>query len=230
MPGLGRIIGTKDYARATRLRDEINALIWLSATALGASILLWNRTFVGLWVGPMHYSGPIPNLLIVIGAMQLAFIRSDGNLIDLTLRMSRKVLLGMVSVTFSILAACLMVGYFKLGVVGLCVGIMAGRLILSIGYPTLIGRFLDFRLSSQLKGLLRGSIVTILLFSAAAIGENFIRAAALTGPKGWMLFILLAGTTGIMMLIASFYGGLPGDQRRNIIRRIRAAMATTEPS
>ena len=34
MPGLGGIIGTGDFARAIRLRDEINSFIWLAATTL----------------------------------------------------------------------------------------------------------------------------------------------------------------------------------------------------
>ena len=95
MPGLGSIIGTGDHEKAIRLRDEINSFIWLVATALGASILIWNKVFLGLWVGADHYAGSIPNLLIVVAAMQLAFIRSDGNIIDLTLRMGQKVLLGL---------------------------------------------------------------------------------------------------------------------------------------
>ena len=99
LPGLGGIIGTGDYERAVRLRDEINAFIWLVATTLGASILIWNRVFIGLWVGAEHYAGSIPNLLVVVAAMQLALIRSDGNIIDLTLRLGQKVMLGFLSVT-----------------------------------------------------------------------------------------------------------------------------------
>lgn len=53
---LGSIIGTGDYQKAVRLRDEINSFIWLVATTLGASILIWNRVFIGLWVGADHYS------------------------------------------------------------------------------------------------------------------------------------------------------------------------------
>lgn len=228
MPGLGSIIGTGDTQRAIRLRDEINSFIWLSATTLGASILIWNRVFIGLWVGADHYSGPIPNLLIVVAAMQLALIRSDGNIIDLTLRLSQKVLLGLLSVAASIVAAGMMVGYFKLGVVGLCFGIMAGRLIISIGYPLLISRFLGISLSSQLNRLLRPVIVTILFFSIAIGLDHFATFAFTPGIMGWLKFIISAGATGILMLAASFYAGLSGDQRRNMLRRVRAALTTTE--
>ena len=230
MPGLGGIVGTGDYQKAIRLRDEINSFIWLVATTFGASILIWNKVFIGLWVGTEHYSGPIPNLLIVVAAMQLAFIRSDGNIIDLTLRLSQKVLLGLLSVTVSIVTASIMVGYFRLGVVGLCLGIMAGRLIISIGYPMLISRFLGVSLSSQLSRMLRPVFVTILLFSAAVGLDRFVSVVVGAGFRGWLVFILSAGVTGILMLLISFYTGLSRDQRRSLIGRVQAVITTAEAS
>lgn len=228
MPGLGSIIGTGDYERAIRLRDEINSFIWLTATTLGASILIWNRVFIGLWVGADQYSGSIPNLLVVVAAMQLALIRSDGTIIDLTLRMSQKVLLGLLSVTISITAASIMVGIFKLSVVGLCLGIMGGRLIISIGYPMLISRFLGVSISSQLNRMFRPVFVTLLLFSTAVGLDKFVSVTAGTRITGWLVFVLSAGVTGILMLLISFYAGLSGNQRRNMLRRVRAVITTHE--
>jgi hypothetical protein len=181
-------------------------------------------------VGAEHYSGSVPNLLIVASAMQLALIRSDGNIIDLTLRLSQKVLLGLLSVTVSIVAASIMVGYFKLSVVGLCLGIMGGRLIISVGYPMLISRFLGVSLSSQLNRMLRPVFVTILLFSTAIGLDRFVSVTAGAGIKGWLIFILSAGVTGILMLLISFFAGLSGDQRRNMMRRVRAVITTAESS
>jgi O-antigen/teichoic acid export membrane protein len=229
-PGLGGIIGSRNYERAVRLRGEIMSFIWLVATALGAGILLWNKAFLSLWVGTRHYSGPLPNLLIVVGVVQLVYIRSDGNIIDLTLRLSQKVLLGFLSVTLSIVAASVAVGYFKLGIPGLCLGIMAGRLVMSVGYPALIGRFLGVSLSSQLKGILRPALVTILLFSLAVGLDGLLAAPALSGVRGWIGFLLLAGMTGILLLLLSFYAGLSGDQRRTIVRRVHNVLTMAESS
>jgi O-antigen/teichoic acid export membrane protein len=230
IPGLGSIVGTGDYEKAVRLRKEINTFIWLVATAFGASILIWNRVFIGLWVGTDHYSGSNPNLLIVVAAMQLAFIRSDGNIIDLTLHLSQKVLLGFLSVTVSIVAACILVGYFKLNIVGLCLGIMGGRLIISIGYPMLISRFLGVSLISQLNWMFRPILVTILLFSIAVGLDHYASLTLRSGILGWLVFILSAGVTGILMLLISFYTGLSSDQRRIMIRRVRTMITTSESS
>jgi O-antigen/teichoic acid export membrane protein len=225
MPGLGSIIGTGDLQKAIRLRDEINSFIWLVATAFGASILIWNETFIGLWVGGDHYAGPIPNLLIVMAALQLAFIRSDGNIIDLTLRMSQKVLLGLLAVTVSISAASLLVGYFNLGIVGLCIGIISGRLIISIGYPLLVGRFLNLSLSSQMIRMIRPILVTILIFSAAMGVDKLFSIGIGTGIEGWIIFILEAGITGILMFLISFFTGLSSAQRHSLANRVQAAIS-----
>ncbi len=230
VPGLGSIIGTGDYEKAVRLRDEINSFIWLVATTFGASIIIWNRVFVGLWVGADHYSGSFPNLLIVVAAMQLAFIRSDGNIIDLTLRLSQKVILGLISVIISIAAASIMVGYFKMGIVGLCLGIMGGRLIMSIGYPLLIGRFLHMPFASQIKGMLRPVLITILVFLIAVGLDRYISFTVGTGIKGWLIFILLAGVTGFLMLLLSLFAGLSDDQRKNMISRVKAVITNSESS
>lgn len=230
MPGLGGIVGTGDHTKAVRLRAEINSFIWLAGTALGASILLWNRMFIGLWVGADHYAGTLPDLLIVVAAVQLAFIRSDGNVIDLTLRMSQKVLLGLLSVAVSITAASIMVGYFKQGLVGLCLGIMGGRMILSIGYPVLVSKFLGTPLPAQIAGLLRPVMVTAVLFLLAAALDRVFSAVAWSGARGWALFIPSAGMTGGLVLLLSFYVGLSSDQRKSMLRRVRAAIALGEAS
>jgi hypothetical protein len=225
MPGLGGIIGTGDHGKAIRLRAEINSFIWLTGTALGASILLWNRMFISLWVGADHYAGTLPDLLIVISAVQLALIRSDGNVIDLTLRMSQKVLLGLLSVAVSIAAAGVMVGYFKQGLVGLCLGTMAGRLIISIGYPMLISRFLGTTLASQLKGMLRPVLVSMVLFAATAGLDSLFSSISWSGASGWALFLVCAGLTGIAMMGFSFYAGLSKEQRASMLRRVRVAIS-----
>ena len=221
MPGLGRIVGSGDLKRAVRLRGEIMSLIWLVVTAMGTSILLWNRSFIGLWVGAERYSGSFAQLLIVVGVMQLVFIRSDANIIDLTLRLSQKVLLGLLSVTISIVSASVLVGYLNMGIVGLCLGIMSGRLILTIGYPSLISRFLEIPLWQQLQTMARPIFVTFLLFGASITVDNIVPTISWPGAQSWIGFFLSAGLSGILLLVFSFFVGLTAEQRSGILRRVR---------
>jgi hypothetical protein len=202
------------------------ALTWLIVTALGASVLLWNRAFVGLWVGAEHYSGSIPALLIQIAVTQLVLIRNDASIIDVTLRLRRKVLMGALSVTLAVVASAVLVGYFKLGIVGLCLGIIAGRSILSLGYPMIIGRFLGVALSSQLKSVLRPLLVTMVLFALAFELDSLVPINTWSGLKGWISLVPSVGVTSSLVLLVTFYAGLSGGQRRNILRRVRMVITT----
>jgi len=220
MPGMGGIIGSGDLKRAVRLRGEMMLFIWLVVTTMGASVLLLNRSFLELWVGAGRFSGPLPHLLIVAGVIQLVFIRSDANIIDLTLNLSQKVLLGLLSVTISIVAASVLVGYFNMGIVGLCLGIMSGRLILSAGYPLLISHFLKIPLQGQMKSMVRPMMVTIFLFGGAIVVEDLLTTIAWPGVQSWMGFFLTAILAGIAIIILSFFAGLTANQRGSIMQRI----------
>jgi O-antigen/teichoic acid export membrane protein len=94
-PGLGGIIGSGDYKKATRVRGEIMVLTWLIVTILGTIVLTWNRVLISLWVGPEHFIGSLPCLLVVLVVMQFVFIRNDGNVIDLSLELKHKVIMGL---------------------------------------------------------------------------------------------------------------------------------------
>lgn len=224
MPGLGGIIGSGDYERAIRLRSEINAYIWLVATTLGTTSLIWNRVFINLWVGNEYYSGTLANLLMIIAAMQLAFIRSDGNIIDLTLKLSQKVILGFVAVLISIGAASMLVGFFHLGIAGLCLGIMSGRLVISVGYPVLISRFLNIPTARQSIAIMRPILVTVLFLGVATAWDKFAFITVNRDFSGWIFFVISAGFTGILIFLFLFFSGLSRLQRQVLVERVKKAL------
>jgi len=112
--------------------------------------------------------------------------------------------------------------------VGLCLGIISGRLIISFCYPMLITRFLG--VVQPLKNMLRPAGVTIMLFSTSVGLDMFFSDAIKSEVAGWFSFVLFAGVTGLFMLWISFYAGLSGDQRRIILRRVKAVLATFRAS
>ena len=195
-------------------------LTWLIVTVFGSTILLWNRVFISLWVGTGYYLGTLPTLLIIVANLQLVLIRNDASIIDLTLRLNRKVLLGALSVSLSLIIGIILVGYYNLGVVGLCLGLIIGRAILSIGYPMIVGKFLEISFVSQLTTVLRPGLITILLFSIASIMDGLALTTTWFGQIGWFSLIFLAGTTIIMAFFLAFYAGLPGSQRKILLQRI----------
>jgi O-antigen/teichoic acid export membrane protein len=225
LPGLGGIIGSGDLERAAKVRGEIMSLTWMVVTVLGTCVLVWNRTFISLWVGAKHFVGSFPDLLIVVVVLQFVLIRTDANVIDLTLKLNRKVILGAISVTVSLLAACFFVYFLRLGIIGVSLGIMLGRLILTVTYPNLIGRMLKTQPSSQIKAILRPALVTTFLFLSAFGIEGILPTQDWRSLSGWILFLLFAGISFCIVLVITFKGGLSTKQQQNTIRRLRSVFS-----
>jgi O-antigen/teichoic acid export membrane protein len=223
-PGLGGIIGSGDLTKAARVRSEIMLLTWLITVIVGSTILLWNQSFIQLWVGSERYAGSTQNFLILIMIIQFVLIRNDANIIDLTLDLSRKVLLGLLSAIISVASAALMVGYFKMGIVGLILGLIAGRSILSVAYPFLIGRSFGVSLYSQFRGVMRPLIVTTLLFYSVTKLESFLNAGNPLEVSWAGLFFFVAVTAGVVSLLA-FFLGLSRDQQSRIFQRVRLVVS-----
>ncbi len=217
-PGLGGIIGAGDKPRAARLRGEIMMFTWLFATALGGTILLWNRSLLQVWVGSRHYLGAVPNLLLMVMVAQFVLIRTDANIIDLTLDLRRKVLIGFLSATLCAVAAAYAVGVLGLGAVGLCISFIAGRLILSLGYPMLVGRFLGVSLGQQLRASLRPGSVTALLFGLSMIGSRTLAVGS-----WWALAPCVALTLPVAAVVALWLG-LGPLQRQQVLKRLKRAL------
>jgi len=221
-PGLGGIIGSGDFKKAANIRREMMTLTWLVATAAGAAILTWNRSFLNLWVGPGHYIGSVSGLFITLVVTQFVLIRCDAGIIDISLNLRRKVLMGLLSSLAAISIAVLLVGYFKFGVVGLCCGMIVGRMLLSVGYPSIVGRSLGESISSQLRSSFRPALITILLYSLASWLDSHVNLGGRSGLGGWINFIGGAGITAGVFLVVAFYSGLSGLQRKTIFSRLRA--------
>ncbi len=212
-PGLGGLIGAGEIARAARVRDETMATAWLIATVAGAGVLLWERSFLELWVGPGRYPGTLATFLIVLMVVQLTLIRVDSNIIDLTLNIRRKVLLGLAAAGISVVLAWYLVGTAHLGIVGVAVGFMAGRVVQSLAYPAMIGRILAVPARRQAAGFARGAVATaVLLGGAAVLGRD-------AHVGSWPGLVFASGLSGIGLLAAASLLGLSGTQRRRLWSR-----------
>lgn len=222
LPGLGGIIGSGDLQKASRVRDEIMSFTWLIATVVGATTLLWNHSFVRLWVGVEYYAGATPTLLTILMVTQFVLIRNDANFIDLTLNLRRKVLMGLVSTALSLGIGGVLVGSLDAGINGVCIGFIAGRSILSLGYPWLVGRFLGIPLCSQVKGVLRPAFVTSLFFSCVLALSDYMNVSS------WLGLVFSVGVTLGCASLLVFYTGLSPIQRRNMLRRCGHLMSPRE--
>src|SRR5262249_19729655 len=136
IPGLGSLLWHGQMEGAAYARRQLQALTWLFTSVVGATILMWNHSFLALWVGQGNYAGVWVDLLIVLGATQTAFIRTDAYVIDATLRPRLRVMLGAVAAVLSIGLSILLTRSF--GILGLCVGVVAGRAVQTVAYPLMV--------------------------------------------------------------------------------------------
>lgn len=220
-PGLGGIIGTGDLPKANAVRGEIQLFTWYVATLLGSLTLLWNDEFLRLWVGPGYHAGMAETLLLMVMVVQFVLIRNDGNVIDLTLNPRNKVILGIVSILLSTGCAIGLMQLLEAKVVALCAGIILGRLLLTVSYPLIVGRFLQIGLAQQLRAVLRPGLVTALLFGALAWPNSAIALWSSTVATGWFGLIGGGGLSAVALAGLLFFAGMTGPQRAQIVRRIR---------
>ena len=218
MPGLGGLVGSRDFERARRVRGESMLLTWLIATSAGAAFLLWAESFLTLWVGERYYPGAVPVLLIVLLTMQFAFIRNDASIIDVTLELRAKVVLGLVSSILSIVLAVVLLRSWETSITALVAGFVAGRLLLTLSYPWLVGRYFEMRGMGQLRGAVRPAVGSAVLFAACVAAAPAVRVDA------WLELILLGTVSFALLLAAALALGLSGDQRRRLARRARQVL------
>ncbi|MEN8184118.1 MAG: hypothetical protein ABFS46_16450 [Myxococcota bacterium] len=218
-PGLGGIIGARKFRKATEVRSELMSLTWLTLVVVGVTVLLWNRSFVGLWVGSQHYAGAIPTLAIILMVSQFTLIRNDAAIIDLTLNLRNKVILGAIAAFLSLAAAGLAVKSFGMGITGLCLGFIAGRGVLSLAYPWMVGRILGIPATTQLARLGRPGLVGAgFLMAAYALHDEWL-------VSSWMELVAAIAATVALVLPLAFYGGVSGDLRPRFLGRLRSLVA-----
>ncbi len=219
-PGLGSLIGAGNISKSASVRAEIMAFTWVLATVAGVGILLWNRSFVGLWVGEEFYAGELANLLIVILVIQFVFLRNDAHIIDLTLDLKKKVLLGALAAVLAVALAAGFVIVLDGGIVGLCAGFLMGRGLLSILYPRLVGRILKIGLADQLRQSVRPAIASAILFGLALFLGRRLDVDA------WVPLIGVTIATVFVAGPAAFFAGLGGGMRHHLTRRASRVVGT----
>jgi O-antigen/teichoic acid export membrane protein len=219
VPGLGGLLGAGELERARQARAELLLLTWLYVTAIGTTILLWNRAFLSLWVGGENYADGMVNLLIVLVAVQTAFVRVDAYIIDASLRPRKRVLVGALAALVTVGLSIVFTRAY--GLVGLCVAILVGRSVQTLAYPLLARTSLG-RVRSSLGALdtARLVLVTALLFTSAAVLGDRIT------PGGWVAWT--AGVAASVLLISALalLLGLSGSARTVVMRRVQILLHT----
>jgi O-antigen/teichoic acid export membrane protein len=212
-PGFAGLIGAKQFEKSAVLRNEVLAMNWLLVTTVGSTILLWNRSFLNLWVGESFYSGSRVNLLIILLMVQTSFIRSDAQFIDATLKLRDRIIVNLLAAVLSITLSVVLTS--RLGIAGLCLGMLIGRLLQTVLYPLMINSYLGNSRPFSLNTIVRRSSMTAILFVAATYGSRRILA------QNWIEWGLsVIATLSVATLLAATLG-LCNECRKVLLQRLR---------
>ena len=204
-PGIGRIIGKKEYGKVGIVREQIMLLSWITGTAIGSVIIIFNESFVGLWVGDEHFAGIIANTLIVIMVLQNLLINIDSSIIHITLNIRMNVFLTFLATLISILLSLILINRY--GIVGLCISLIAGRLVLSIGLPLVVNNIINHNTKFS-----RNKIIIPFLVSIAVFGTSYILADRII-IRSWLNLIITIPPSFIIVTLVCWILGLTSEQR-----------------
>ena len=108
-----------------------------------------------------------------------------------------------------------------MGLLGLCIGVVAGRLLQTVAYPAIVRKMLAVggrAALTPLPGLVRPILVMAGLFAVAAfLGERNTTAA-------WILWVPGVALTTVIAAALAFVLGLPAAARQATAGRIRSAV------
>lgn len=211
LPGLAGIIGKGEYKRAELLRQESILYSWWLSVTICSTVILFNYSFISLWVGEQYYAGHTLNFLIAICVMQLVFIRHDANMLNLALDVRKKVMLGFVSALVTLVLMLILVPRYELA--GLCTAILLGRGILSVAYPIIVGDFLKSGNKNIISLRHLFFTTSLLLFSWALSRDVYL--------DSWWKLMLGAVLSSAVIFILVYWIGTSASEKRLIINRYR---------
>lgn len=210
-PGLASMM-VSDPKRGRPIVEMVRELILFGGTIFGCAYVLFNSSFVALWVGNDLILSQASSILIGLSIIQISHIRNEAQLQDTMLGVKQRVLVGSVGAIFGILLA---LGFAKVletrAVTAILSGSMLGRLFLTVYYP---------RITNQLIGLDVGSrryLVGVLgMFIASAGCSFFITKLQL------ILFLLIGTVSTLIIVTVLWYAALSLRTRSYISEKLSA--------
>jgi O-antigen/teichoic acid export membrane protein len=208
IPGVGGLFGNGEFDKVQKARRVMFSMNWLFIVSFGVAVLVLNKSFISLWTGDDHYAGYVENFLIILISVQAMFFKTDSVLINVTLNLKTKVMTMLVSSAITVGLAMMVVGEW--GIIGLCLSIIAGRMVMSIGFPLILKRKIQDNGSFFQLNVIQPLLAAGVLLSAATYGAQFIRV------DNWFYLLgsgaLIAVVTGGVFWVI----GLTGLQKREV--------------
>ena len=213
LPGIGSHFASNNYKTIRNVRKELLLLSFLLAAVLGSLVLSLNEAFTTVWVGSERYIGNSVNLVILLNTLMMLYIRNESMLIDITLNVKQKSLIGLVSIALTVLFAIIL--YKSFSIMGICIAALIGRIPMAIGYSKNLNKELqgnDMKASERVRPFV--SLASILLIS------YFARPIMTHYAVDWLHLIPIAAGVSMLTFFIAFYLGCNDSFRKQLIARI----------
>ncbi|WP_236137674.1 oligosaccharide flippase family protein [Mongoliitalea daihaiensis] len=214
IPGIGTFFGKGQFDKIILSKDLIFNLIWFISFSIGITVLLFNNSFLSLWVGPGNYAGSFENLLILLIAIQYVLFFTTGNFINVTLDLKTKVYLTGMSALISISLAFLLVPNYQ--ILGLGISVLFGRSVMSVGFPIILNKKLGLKSISFNFQDFRIVVISIIGLTAAAYLQDFIIV------ESWVLLIAFTGSSFVFSSMLFWLICFNSNQRNQLILRFKS--------
>jgi O-antigen/teichoic acid export membrane protein len=163
-------------------------------------------------VGEGNYAGYLENLFILLIALQYIFFGAAGSFINVTLDLKTKVLLTGFSALISIGLAFLLVGEFQ--IIGLCISVLVGRMVLTIGFPMILKK----KMNDQSSFFSDENIRPLFITSMALIAASYLQEMVFV--NSW-LELISWGALAVVVLMPLFWVlGFTNEQRKILIANL----------
>jgi len=206
-PGIGKLVGSKNYETSKIYIMNLREFVLAFGVLVGTITLILNKSFVLLWANETLYMGDFSNLLIVLIMIQLIMIRNEAFLIDLSLDIKKKVLVGSLSVILSFIFA--IIGYiYSNNIHSIFIGLLIGRMLLMISFPIFTNIMINTKEKYISFKVLLGSI--FLLMIAFSLGKIQVLTS-------WYE-LFMYGSLEIVLLLIIVYYLLLSNNNKLIIR------------
>jgi O-antigen/teichoic acid export membrane protein len=164
-PGIAGLCGQQAWRRVEQIRHEIHLFAFFIMITLGVGVVILNKTFISIWLGPTYYYGNELNFLLVILALQNIPLRLDTMLMDGMLKFKERAIstIATSAIGFAIGAVLARTN----GINGLTIGIIIGRFFAILIYQFIIeqGSGITFRAYLQWMGKAYMIGLTLLIIS-----------------------------------------------------------------
>jgi len=211
--GIMYLGGKKEWNKIAKLRIELYQIAFMCFTTIGIIIIIFNESFLKLWVGGNYYGGDHLTVALIVLTIVRQFVLTDAIPLDAVLQLKPKLIVmlffGTISIPF---------GYFlskHIGPVGYPTALIFSYINILICFQFLIKKYNNIPIINHCKKTIRALTLCFLFLSITTIEQH----NTIFNATHWLELILKAGTIGIIVGTAFFFIGVSYEIRVSVLRK-----------